>query len=190
MKPLHPTACDFMVYKDYKIGLKFVLPTNIINFRITCSPVYYHITIYCYIFLEFIPSQFPYYIINKLLIIYLFTCCFRCSSKHFIHIELSEPKIIPLYLIMVSLMAFYCFVFIEFRRGIFNSFAFCINVVLLIYFFCNPQAGHKSLFSVNVSFTPQNIHHHLNHSACYVFILLNIYLRMIVFTLFVYRVNL
>ena len=33
MKHLHLTACDFMVYKDYKIRLKFVFPMSIINFR-------------------------------------------------------------------------------------------------------------------------------------------------------------
>ena len=71
------------------------------------------------------------------------TCCFRGSSKHFMHIGLSAPKIISLYLIMcpwyffqalvlflyifdVSLTLFSssCLVFIHFRRGIFDSFAF------------------------------------------------------------------
>ena len=54
------TACDFMVLKDYKIGLKFVFVTSIINVRIqhlTCSPIHHHITIHHDIFLKLVPSQ-------------------------------------------------------------------------------------------------------------------------------------
>ena len=45
---LHPTACDFMVYKDYKIDLEFIFITSIINFRnqeFICSIVYQHVFI-------------------------------------------------------------------------------------------------------------------------------------------------
>ena len=34
MKVLHPTAYNFMVYKDYKIDVKFLFPMSIINNRI------------------------------------------------------------------------------------------------------------------------------------------------------------
>ena len=53
------------------------------------------------------------------------TCCFQSSSRHAIQMAESEPKIISLYLVMVSLMASSSssFVFIQFRRDIFNFFA-------------------------------------------------------------------
>ena len=65
----------------------------------------------------------------------LITFCISSSSKYFIYIGLSTSKIISLQLIMVSLMSFSrsYFVFIKFRQGMFNSFAFFNIVVLLIY---------------------------------------------------------
>ena len=52
-------------------------------------------------------------------------CCFRSSSRHAIQTGVSELKIISLYLVMVSLIAssIYSFVFIRFRRRIFNFFS-------------------------------------------------------------------
>ena len=44
MKLLRLTTCDFMVYKDYEIGLKFVFRICGINFRtqhLTCSLINY-----------------------------------------------------------------------------------------------------------------------------------------------------
>ena len=50
---------------------------------------------------------------------------FRSSSRHAIQTDVSELKIISLYLVMVSLIAssIYSFVFIRFRRRIFNFFS-------------------------------------------------------------------
>ena len=73
---------------------------------------------------------------------------------------------------MASLMTFSssCFVFIRFRRGIFDPFASCNNFhnVLLIYFSCYPQLGNKQIiFSTPVYafFIPQKLHCHLNNLA-------------------------
>ena len=48
---------------------------------------------------------------------------------------------------MVSLVTFSSsyFVFIQLRRGIFNSFAFSNNVVLLIYNFFDLKLGYKKV---------------------------------------------
>ena len=68
-----------------------------------------------------------------------------------------------------------------------HLFLCILNLVTKVFF-----SAHLFMFS----FTPQSIHHHLNHSTCYitgfctsVFTLFNIYLGMVVFTLYVYRVN-
>ena len=61
-----------MVYEDHKIDLKF---TRIINFTtqdFSESIVYQLVTIHYCVFLKAFLSQFPYYIIHKLLIIHLF----------------------------------------------------------------------------------------------------------------------
>ena len=91
MKLLRLTICDFMVYKDYKIGLKFIFPVCRINLRIqdiTCPLINHFITIHHDIFFEvlsmrifslYLPSAFE-------------TCCFRSSSKHAIQAGVSEPK--------------------------------------------------------------------------------------------------
>ena len=52
------------------------------------------------------------------------------------------------------LMAFSgsCFAFRQFRRAIFNSFAYSNNVVMFIYFFVTPKQVTKIFFSVHVSF--------------------------------------
>ena len=76
MNPLHHTAYDFMVYKDYKISLKFVLPVCRINFRIqhlACSLINHHITLFIYnnIFLKSFLCEFPNCIIHQLLIIHM-----------------------------------------------------------------------------------------------------------------------
>ena len=59
------------------------------------------------------------------------------SSGHFKHIGLSIPKIISLYLIMVSWMNFLSSfsVSVQFQWGIFNYFAFSSNFFLLVHFF-------------------------------------------------------
>ena len=61
--------------------------------------------------------------------------CPWVSSRHAIQVGVSEIKIISLYIKMVSLMASSSssFVFIQFRRGIFNFFASSNRDVLFIY---------------------------------------------------------
>ena len=97
------------------------------------------------------------------------TSCFQSSSRHAMQAGLSAPKIISLYFVMVSLLAFSSssLVFIQFRQSIFNFFANSNNNVLFIYYqFCNPQAGYKSLFCL--PFTPQKIYLHHRSTCCIV----------------------
>ena len=73
MKLHRPTACDFKVYKDYKIGLKFAFPVCRINLRIqhlTCPFINHHVTIHHNIFLKSLPCKFPLCIFHQPLIIY------------------------------------------------------------------------------------------------------------------------
>ena len=63
----HPTACNFMVYKDYKICLKFVFPICRISFRaqhLTCSLLNHRVAIRHDIFLKSLPCEFSYRIIH------------------------------------------------------------------------------------------------------------------------------
>ena len=74
MNLLHPTACNFMVYKDYKIGLKFVFPICRINFRtqhLTFFLINHRVTIHHDNFLKSLPCEFPYRIIHQSLIVYM-----------------------------------------------------------------------------------------------------------------------
>ena len=96
------------------------------------------------------------------------TCCFRSSSKCAIQTGIFAPKTIFLNLMMmVSLMAFLssCFVFIQFRRGILNCFAFFNNDVLFIFYFVTPGTGYENLFRLLLIL--QKIHHH-HRSAYYI----------------------
>ena len=95
-----------------------------------------------------------------------------------------------------------------FRLAISNSFASCNNFDnVLIYFSCNPWLGYKEtvflnyfisvtrnayLYRLKTSFFIIGITQHITMlTFCIsVFTLLDIYLRMIIFTLFVYRINL
>ena len=75
---------------------------------LACSLVYQHLTIHYYVFLKIIPGQLP--LLHHPYVFFVYTlssitCCFRSSSKHFIHIGPSKAKIISLYLIIVSFMA-------------------------------------------------------------------------------------
>ena len=134
------TVCDFMVYKDYKISLKNLLsntwnqlqdPTpHLFSYLSSC----HHPSWYFFgdrtkrVSLTYHPSAFD----HK-----LFFDDFRSSSVHVIQKGISALKIISFYLVMVSLMAFSSsfFVFIQSRRGMFNSFAFSNNDVLFIYYY-------------------------------------------------------
>ena len=75
MNLLHLTVCDFIVYKEYKIGLKFVFPICRINFRIqhlACSLINHRIISIDYnIFLRFLLCEFSYCIVHQLLIIHM-----------------------------------------------------------------------------------------------------------------------
>lgn len=99
MKHLHPTSCEFMFFKDYKIDLGFLFIRSIINFKIqdlTYSLVYHHVIFHHYIFMRTIPSQL-------LRTIFSITFGFQSLFKNSIHIELFAPKMISLHLTMVSL---------------------------------------------------------------------------------------
>ena len=140
MKLLCPKACDFMVYKDYKNRLNFVFPVCGINFRIehlTCSFMNHRVTIHHNIFRS--PSHSSFLIVSSINLwwqtCWSMICCFRSSSRHAIQTGVSEPKIISLHNLMVSLIASSSssFVFIQLRGGIFNSFASSNRDDLFIY---------------------------------------------------------
>ena len=129
-------------------------------------------------------------------------CCFRSSSRHDVRNGVSELKIISLNTVMVSLMASSSsyFVFIRFRQGILTYLQVLTETSCsFIISFVTPGRLQKS-FRPSF-FTPQKLHHHRyhhhHHLACCiagflidVFTFFNIYLRMIIFTLFVDRINL
>ena len=135
------TVYNFMVYKGYKIGLKFIFAICGINFRIqhfACSPINHRITIYHNIFWS--PSHASFLTVSSInfwsYTCWSIICCFRTSSRHVIQKGVSEPKIIFLYTLMVSLIASSSsyFVFIQFRRGIFIFFASSNRDALLIFY--------------------------------------------------------
>ena len=68
----------------------------------------------------------------------LITSCFGSLFRHASHILESFPKMISLYLCCVSTIAFSrsSLVFIQFWRGIFNSFVSCNNFFIYL-FTCN-----------------------------------------------------
>ena len=73
MKLLRLATCDVIVYKDYKIGLKFIFPVCGINLRIhyiTCSLINHRVAIHHNIFLKSIPCEFSHYIFQQPLIIH------------------------------------------------------------------------------------------------------------------------
>ena len=140
MKLLHLT-CDFMVYKDYKIGLRFIFPICRIDIRIqhlTSSLISRHVTIHQNISLKSLHASF---LIKSSINFWSYTfwsmtCCFWISSKHTMQAGVSEPKIISLYLVMVSLIASSSssLVFIQFRQGILTFFASSNRDILFIYY--------------------------------------------------------
>ena len=151
MNLLRLIICHFMVYKDYKIGLKFVFPICGINFTIqhlTCSLIDHCATIYHNIFLKSFPVKFPNCIFHQSLIIYFLINDLLLLK--FIQTRdtggVSKLKIIFLYSVMVSLIASpsSSFVFIQFWWGIFNFFASSNKDVLFIYYFVTPSRLQKS----------------------------------------------
>ena len=113
---LHLMACDFKVYKDYKIELKFPFPICKVNNGTNCqrsTTVYHHLVIHYYI----IPSQLLYcYPITYLMLL--------SSFEHSMHNALSSRR--PLLDIKV-------------RRGTFKSYACADNFIVKdIYLFLQP----------------------------------------------------
>ena len=139
MNLLRPTACDLMVYKNYKISLKFFFRVCRINLRIqhlSCHFNNHPVTVYHNISLKSLPCNFPHRIFHQLLIIYFLINDLLPSkflwARHtgraiwtknniFVHCE--------------SLMASSSssLVFIQFRGGILNFFASSDKDVLFIY---------------------------------------------------------
>ena len=141
MKLLHHTACGFMVHKDWKISLKFIFSVCRIDFRIqhlTCCLINHRVTIHYDIFWS--PSHASFLILSSVSLwsytCWSMACWFRSSSRHAMRAVVSELKIISLYLLMVYLMASSSssFVFIQFRRGIFNFLASSNSYALFIYY--------------------------------------------------------
>ena len=174
-----------MVYKGYKTGLKLVPPMGQINFRVqnlTCSPAYRRVTIHHDILLKPFPSEFPYHIIHQLLVVnfliddLLFPMFIQARHAS----GISPPKIKYLRFVMVSLMTFSSssLAFIQFRRCIFNSFAFSNNVLLIYYFIILRQVT-KVFFAFFLYFKKSIIiidqHVALSVFCIGVFTLFNIY---------------
>ena len=133
MKLICPKACDFMVYKGYKNWLKIYLssiwnqlqdPTpHLSSYQSSCHhpSQYFFEVLPMRVFSLYLPSAFD----------HTYT-----GQRYGIQTGASEPKIISLYPLPVSLIASSSssFVFIQFRRSIFNFFASSNRDVLFIYF--------------------------------------------------------
>ena len=136
MKLLRLTTCDFMVYKDYKIGLKFIFPVCRINLRIqdiTCPLINHFITIHHDIFfLKSFPCEFSHCIFHRP----LKPAAFEVHPNTPYRRGYQNQKIISVYLVMVSFISSSSssLVFMQFRRGIFNFFSSSKKDVLAIYY--------------------------------------------------------
>ena len=75
MKLLHHTACDFMVYKDYKNRFKecffSVYRISLRTQYLTYPFIDYHVPIHHNIFLKSLPCEFSHCIFHQLLIIHI-----------------------------------------------------------------------------------------------------------------------
>ena len=131
------------------------------------------------------------------------TCCLQSSSRRAVQAVVSEPKIISLNFVMVSLIASSSssLVFMQFRWGIFNFFASSKKDVLFIYYSCcNPRQITKIFLAFFLRLKKSIIiiiiiiiitqHVTLLVFCIGVFTLFNICLRMIMLALFVDRINL
>ena len=151
----------------------FVFPIHVINFRIqglTCSPISHCVIIHHYIYLKPVPSNFPYRSIHKLLIIHFFIN--NLLLLKFIQACHTDRTVCTknnlLYFVIESLMGFLStsFVFTQFQRGMFNSFAFSNNVVLSIYYFVTLRQVTKVFCSSFLHLKKSIIIHH--HPTCYI----------------------
>ena len=205
MELLCPTACGFMLNKDYKnCILKIVFPICGINFRIrqlTCPLIDHRITTNLNISLKSLYASFL--IISSIsfwsYIFWSITCWLWSSSWHPIQAGVPEPKIIFLCLMMVSLMASSssAFVIMSFN-GVYSNYLQVLTAMScsFIISFVTPSRLQKSFwpsfytlkkFIIIIIIT--------QHAALLVFCiglfkLFNIYLRMKIFTLLVCRINL
>ena len=79
--------------------------------------------------------------------------------------------------------------------GVYSNPLLSLTMSSCSFIFLLPSSRlQKYFFLLTSPFTPQNIHHHLNHSICYIACFLHQYIYtlqnmpgMVVFTLFVYR---
>ena len=135
-------ASDFMIYKDYKNWFKTCLYSmwnqlqdpapHLFLYRSSCHhPSLYFYWSFSHASFLIVPSISPWSDI-----FWSLTCCFRSSFRHAMQMGVSEPKIISFYLVMMSLTVSSrsYFVFIQFRRGMFNFFASSHRDVLFIYY--------------------------------------------------------
>ena len=197
-------TCDFMIYKDYKIGLKFVFPICRINLRIqhiTCSFINHRITIHHEIFLKsflcefyrciFLQSLIIYFLINGLLLSKFIQTCNTDGG-----IRAKNNLLIPLDGVFDSFFKFFlCFHTISTRYTFLQVLA--VTSCSFIISFCNPKQVTK-IFLVFFLHLKKSIiiiiiitqHITLLVYCVGVFTLFNICLRMIIFTLFVGRINL
>ena len=156
-----PTACDSLVYKDYKTNLDFLFITSVINsegsgpktstflLSTMISPsitVFFQRLSQTSFLIAFSESFWSSNFSST-------TCCFQSSFRHPLQILDPFPKMIFLYFFCLSTIDFSssCLVFIQFPRDMCNSLASSNNFFLLIYFFCNPFVGYKTLFLSNCS---------------------------------------
>ena len=141
MKLLHPTACDFMVYKDYKNQpLKFIFPICGINFRIqhlTCLLLDHRVTINHNISLKSLPYKLSHCIFHQLLIIYflindLLLLKFIQTCHTGGGIWTKNNLFVPCDGLVDGFFKS-SFVFVQFWCGIFNFFASSNSDALFIY---------------------------------------------------------
>ena len=118
MKLLHSTACDSMVYKDYKNWSK-TYPFSMLNRLQDPTPHLFSYAPPMRVFLLYLLSTFDHAHTDQWLAAFEVHLDTSCRGGW-----VSELKIISLYLVMVSLMpsSSSSLVFIQFRRGIFNFF--------------------------------------------------------------------
>ena len=130
MKLLYPTACNFMVYKDYKNRLFKIFLAGMWNQLQDARPHLFFYQSSCHHSSQYFFEVSPMYFLAMI-------CCFRSFSRYVILVGISEPKIVSLYLVTVSLMAYSSssFVFIKFLRGILNFFASSNSTALFIYYY-------------------------------------------------------
>ena len=122
-----------MVYKDYKNQPKTYVSNTSNRLQDPTSRLSSYLSSYChpsrYFFEDFLMQVFLSY--HPL----TFACCFLSSFRHAMQKGVSEPKIISLYTLMLSLIAFSSssFIFIQLRQGMFNVLGSSNRDVLFIY---------------------------------------------------------